>query len=264
MLKFIIKEASVLIAFILLGGILLLSFWISHGVNEGILADYKDPRISVSILPDNAEKFRAFVERDKNVIRYEIFNAITNKARLGDLYPELKNVISPLEARFFPTTAVITVKDAGIFMAALDKLPGLADRKILHEPPKRLSQFLGILTFVFGGLWVLTLVLVLYFNIERLALQQEARWSLMKMLGAKPMSLFFPLWMGQSARVFLASSSAVILAYLASQQIKVLFAWNWSSLPLSAWLLFFFTSLAVTSLISFLLFQIRYRKILLG
>jgi len=233
-------------------------------VNEGILADYRDPKVSVSIPGDNLEKFRTFVEQDKSVIRYEIHGAISNKTKLGELYPELRSVILPLEPRFFPTTAIVTVKDAPAFLASLDKVTGLADRQILHEPPKQLSQFLSVLTFVFGALWILTLALVLYFNIERLALQQEARWALMKMLGARPMSLFFPLWMGQSVRVLLASVSAVVLAYMASQQIRVLFAWNWSSLPLSVWFGFFLVSLVVTSFISYGLFYVRYRKILLG
>ena len=73
MLKFIIKELSVLIAFIVLGGMLLLCYWVSDGFNRGILAEYRDSKVSVVVPPENIENFRSMVERDKNVVRYDFF-----------------------------------------------------------------------------------------------------------------------------------------------------------------------------------------------
>lgn len=264
MLKFIIKELSVLIAFIVLGGMLLLCYWVSDGFNRGILAEYRDSKVSVVVPPENIENFRSMVERDKNVVRYDFFSSQANKGRLGNLYPELKNVIAPLEDRFFPASAIVTVKDPAVFLQALDRQLGISEKQIVHEPPHKITQFLNGLTVVFAILWVLTLILVLYFNIERITALQEPRWSLMKMLGAKPLSLFAPLWLGQSLRITIAVVFAMMLAWFSSSQIRTLFMWNWTSLHWSVWLAFAGSALMMTWFISYVLFRQRFRRISLG
>lgn len=264
MLKFALKEVSILFAFIVLGGVLLLSLWISHGIQEGVLSEYKDAKVSVIISAEKAREFRDFVEKDKNVIRYEFFSADANKSRLGDLYPELRSVIAPLETRFFPPSAIVTVRDSMAFGQSLDQLSGIAEHRIVHQPPHRLTQFLKALPVVFGILWLLTLILILYFNVERAATENEARWSLMKMLGARSSRLFVPLWLSQSGRIALASCCAVILAYVSTRQVQVLFAWNWTALPTGVWVGFFMASLIITAVISFLIFRHRYQKVALG
>jgi hypothetical protein len=264
MLKFIIKEASVLLAFVVLGGLLLLCFWVSDGLNRGILAEYRDSKVSVVVPADRVEPFRQFVERDKNVIRYDYFNSQANKSRWSELYPEMKNVIAPLEPGFFPSSAIVTVKDASLFLQGLDRQVGITEKHIVHQPPHQLMQFLNGLTLAFGILWILTLVLVLYFNIERITAQQEARWSLMKMLGERPFKLFIPLWLGQSARISVAIIFAMALAWFSSDQIRSLFAWNWTSLGMSVWVTFVVSALFMTWGISYVLFRQRFQRISLG
>lgn len=264
MLKFLIKEATVLLAFVVLGGLMLLCVWLSMGINSGIISEYRDAKVSVIVPSDKVDQFRSKIERDKNVIRYNVYSALTNKERMGDLYPELKSAIAPLETRFFPTSAIVTVKDLGMFLKSIESSPDIIEKQVVHEPPLRVANFLKVLTGIFLTLWILTLVLVLYFNIERLAVQQEARWSLMKMLGAKTFRVFTPLWLGQTLRIVVASSFAIALASLASQQVRQVFAWNWPSLSLWVWTGFFVVSLLITWVISFSLFQVRFRRITLG
>lgn len=263
MLRFLLKEATVLTAFIILGALLLLSLWLSNGVNDSLIKEFRDPKISVIIPESDVETFKAAVESDSNVVRYDLFQSVENKARLSELYPELRNVISPLELRFFPVSALVTVKDAEAFLKVLNSM-GLGKKQIVHEPPQQLGTFLRILTMVLLGLWMLTLSLVLYFNVERQTVKEEARWSLMKMLGAQPFRIFLPLWLGQSIRITISACCAIALAWIASQQMTRVFAWNWTSLPASVWVGFFVVSLLLTWTVSFLLFNQRFRRISLG
>ncbi len=263
MWKSALKETSVLFAFVLLSGILLLSLWISHGINEGVLQDYKFPKVSVVLTADKVAAFKSFIEKDSTVIRYEYFDSAANRDRLNELYPELKNVIAPLEGKFFPHSAIVTVKDLSGFLGRLDSQK-LGERKVVHEPPVKLTQFLNGLTFTFGVLWLLSLVLMLYFNVERMATQYEAKWSLMKMLGVRPGKLFLPLWWGQTVRIVIAALVAMGLASLGAQQVRILFAWNWASLPTGVWIGFLATAIIVTAGFSYLIFSLRYRKVSLG
>jgi len=264
MVRFILKEASLLIAFIVLGGLLLLCFWVTHNVHENVLKEYKNSQISVVLKTGADEGFRELVEKNHNVIRYDYFSSAKNKERLGETYPELKNIIAPLEERFFPSSALVTVHDASKFLQLLDKSPELFQTQVLHQPPTKLSRFLNVMVVIFSMLWLLTLTLVLYFNLERITVREEPRWSLMKMLGAKPFMLFWPLWHGQALRITIASVCAMILAAAVSHQLRAFLVWDWTTLPLSVWIGFFFISLLVTSAISFTLFSVRYRRISIG
>lgn len=264
MFRFFIKEASLLTAFIVLGGILLLCVWLLDGIQKSVLNEFQNTQVSVILKEGSLDKFKDLLEKDKNVVRYKIFSGAQNQARLGQYYPELKNVISPLDDRFFPTSAVVTLSDSKAFLSSLWASPDLFEAQLLHQPPEQLSRFLKALTFVFTGLWLLTLTLVLYFNLERLLVREEPRWSLMKMLGAKPVKLFMPLWYGQAIRISIACLSAVALSTLATHQVKSFFNWHWAGIPLKASLGFFLASLILTSLISFGLFYSKYRRVSLG
>jgi len=264
MLKFLIKESTILIAFVVLGGLMLLCIWLSRGVETGIFTEYRDPKVSLIISSSKVDEFRSFIEKDRNVIRYHLYTSLMNKERMADLYPELRSALGPLEARFFPTSAIVTIKELAPFLKAIEGNSDIIEKQVVHEPPVRVANFLKVLTFLFSALWLLTLMLVLYFNIERVAVHDQAKWSLMKMLGAKPLKIFGPLWLGQTLRIVVASGFAILLASIASQQIRQVFAWNWPSLPLSAWLGFFGVSLLMTWAISFAFFHQRFRRILLG
>jgi len=264
MFKLIIKEASILTAFVVLGGILLMSFWLSYGFDTGIMAEYKDSKVSLSFENAKMDELRGILEKDRNVVRYEVSSSEENKRKLGELYPELKSVMGPLENKLFPASALVTVREVGSFLKKIEGWGSLIDRHLVHEPPHQLANFLRLLTGAFLLLWVMTLGLVIYFNVDRIVSEQEGRWSLMKMLGAKPYTLFLPVLYGQGLRIFIASAFSILLAIFASGQVRQIFAWNWSSLPMSVWLGFFITALIMTGIISSLLCQLHFKRISLG
>jgi hypothetical protein len=264
MLRFILKETSLLAAFIVLGGLLLLCLWITNHLNESILREFKDTQISVVLKAESEDTFRRWLEKAPDVVRFQIFGPHENKARLGSVYPELKNLVSPLDQKFFPASAMVTVSKSEAFLKALSGLGDVVETQILHEPPRQLRRFVEVLAIVFSGLWLLTLTLVLYFHLERLAVTESQKWSLMKVLGSKAFPVFLPLWYGQLARVGVASLLAIFLAAFATRQIQNFFVWDWVQMPSGIWGSFFLVSVALTSLISFSLFYSRYRQVPLG
>ncbi len=263
-MKFLIKEATLLMAFVILGGMLLLCVWISNQMNESFLKEFKNSKISIVIAPGSESEFRVWTREQPDILETDIYYSHDNKARLGALYPELRNIIAPLESRFFPSSAVLTVKNPEKTMAALKEKPELSQAQMLHAPPDNLTRLMNVLTFIFSGLWLLTLSLLLYFNLEKLAIQEEAKWSLLKMLGAKSYRLFLPLWSGQILRISIASISAIFLTIVAARQIRGLFAWNWGGVSWITMGIFFTVAIAMTSAIAFTLFSLKYRRISLG
>ncbi|MDB5039233.1 MAG: hypothetical protein JWQ35_2761 [Bacteriovoracaceae bacterium] len=264
MLRFILKEAGMLVAFVVLGGLLLLCIWLTHHMNESVLREFKDTQISVILKSEAENSFREWVEKAPDVIRFQILNPYENKGRLGEYYPELKNLISPLEQKFFPASALVTVAKPDAFLKALSQVNGIVETQVLHQPPTQLRQFLEFLTGIFSCLWLLTLTLVLYFHLERLAIVENQKWSLLKMLGSKTGSIFLPLWYGQVVRVGIASLFAILFAVIATRQIQNFFTWDWVKLPTSIWIGFFLASIGLTSAISFSLFYYRYKQVPLG
>jgi hypothetical protein len=263
MLKTVFKESSVLFAFVILGALLLISVWLTDSLNQSILAEFKEVKVSVVVPPEKIETFRTWADNESSVSRYEIASASTNKESLALAYPELKSLIQDLDLRFFPSTALITAKDATSMLDSLSKA-GFVERQVIHQPPQALVTLMTWLSGVFLGLWAMTLVLVLYFNIERLTVQEEPRWSLFKMLGEKPLRIFMPLWLGQSARVGLASLLAMGLAFLVSRNLDSFMAWESLDLSWMIGLAFFGLSLLITFVVSLGLFQSRFRRISLG
>ena len=264
MLRFLIKEISLLSAFVILGGFLLLCVWISNNMQTSILRDFENPQISV-LLADGAElMLKDLLDSDGNVIRYDIYSNEENKNRLGQIYPELKNVIAPFEDKFFPVSGVIVVKDSDRFFKDYASKSYIFEKKLMHSPPANLKSFIDVLTLLFSGLWLMTMALVLYFNLERITQKQQSKWSLMKMLGAKPIKLFLPLWYGQAIRMGIASIFAVIIAYLATNYIEGFFAWMWDDLSQYVAIGFFLASIGLTFLISLGMFTFQYRRVKLG
>lgn len=264
MIRFILKEASMLVAFIVLGGVLLLCLWITENFQKSFLHEFQNAKISLIFKEGTESQARQLFERDKNIIRYEFFNPDANKENLGELYPELRNVIAPLDTKFFPSSAIVTTTNADAVLTSLKSQADILDAQVLHRPPERMAKLLNGITIVFSVLWILTLTLVLYFNMERLALQKEPQWSLMKMLGARSWILFGPLLWGQMTRVFVAGWCAILLSTLIIHQIQAGFAWRFQPLSWQTWLGFSLIAPALTALIAFGLFQSKYRRISLG
>jgi hypothetical protein len=264
MIRFLLKEASLLVAFVILAGLLLLCLWVSENFQRNVFKDFQNTQISL-VLKDHGEAaLREMVSNDSNVVQFKVFRSKDNKERLGQLYPELKNVINPLEEKFFPSSAIVSVKDGADFLKSLKSNSQIVETQIVHQPPTELATLIQILTFVFSALWLLTLALVLYFNLERITAKEVSRWSLLKMLGERPEKLFLPLWYGQSLRIGIASIFALFLATLTIFRIRTFFAWDWSAIPVWSWMGFFLASLAVTTVVSFGLFYQRFKKVSLG
>ena len=94
--------------------------------------------------------------------------------------------------------------------------------------------------------------------------EESNRWSLMKMLGARPLKLFFPLLGSQILRVGLAATLSALGAYFVSQQVQSVLSWSWMSLPSGVWIGYFLMSLAIASVIALGLFKYRFGKVVFG
>lgn len=258
------KELSMLFAFILVGSLLLLSFWLTRNIDSYFLSEFKNDKLSVVIESGREEDFRAFAESHGSVLNYRLHSSDENKALLQKLYPELKTVIEDLEAEFFPVSATMTVSSIDQVTKDLAALGGFVRERLSHQAPENLQFFLQIITSVFLVLWIMTMFLMLYFQLERLGYRESRKWSLMKMLGAKPIRIFWPICGGQIARIFLASVFAIFLAHLATLQFNQVFAWGWPSLNLGLWLGFVASSLILSGVILFVLFVARFRQVSLG
>ncbi|MBN8554627.1 MAG: hypothetical protein J0L93_04205 [Deltaproteobacteria bacterium] len=264
MIRFFLKEAGMLTAFVILAGLLLLCLWVSENFQRNVFKDFQNTQISVVIKDRGEPALKELLANNSNVVQYKIYRSKDNKDRLGQLYPELKNLIGPLEDKFFPTSAIVAVKDGPAFLSLLKLSPQIVETQIVHQPPMELARFIQILTFIFSLLWLLTLTLVLYFNLERLTAKEQARWSLMKMLGERPERLFLPLLYGQSLRIGVASVFAILIALISVFRVRTMFAWNWSAIPFGSWVGFFALSLLMTAVISFVLFYQRFKRVTLG
>jgi len=257
-------EIGLQLAFIVLGALFLASFWIFSNVDSSLVQEFKNDRVSVILNPDYVDDFKSFVRDREDVIQYEIQDREANKNSLRKLYPELGSVLEQLEESFFPVSVSLQVKDAPAFLKGLESLPEVSAAQIVHRPPVKLKQFLSGSSALFLSLWILALVVVLYFQMERLAQLQMDRWSLMKMLGAPSMKLFLPICYPQLGRIILASGLAVFLSAIFAREFESVFLWQWE--PLS-WLvnsLFVVGSSLIGFAVCFVLFKLRYREVALG
>lgn len=263
-LKFLVKEFGTLTAFVMIGSLLLLSFWVSQNVSQNLFQEFKHDKISLIIEEGSQNDFREFAEGNQQILSYTIHSGEENKALLQELYPELKTVIRSLEADFFPLSATLNVVNADEALAYLNELGIEAKEQLVHRSPVELQNFFWATSGIFLFLWVLTTGLVLHFQVERLAFQETRRWSLMKMLGARARDIFWPICFVQIGRLAVASVVAVFLARLGASQFERIFQWGWSDLNWTYWVAFLVLSTTVSSLTLFSLFSLRYRKVQLG
>lgn len=263
-LKWAMKEAGLQLAFVVIGAFLLLSCWILQNLDQDILAEFTENRVSVVVDTENLDDFRAFLESQPEVIRYQIQAPEDNKSAIANIYPELRNVLEPLEASYFPASATVNLRDVQSFLEALkNEIPFLRSY-VVHQPPEKLRTFLQVTVAMFFLLWIFTLGLVLFFQLEYLAHRDEQKWSLMKMLGAKPSSIFWPICGQQVLRVLVSSAAAVGISLWAARQFEGVFQWGWPTVAVLNWIVFILLSLGIAVGVFLSLFMLRFRKVPLG
>lgn len=263
-LSLIARELSLLGAFIILGALVLISIWVSQNVNNSFLNEFRNDQISVILKTDYLAEFKTFLDQDDLVLNYEVQNSEENKSSIQRIYPELKSVLQPLAADFFPISSTIITKNGPRLLSKVQEKFPVLNAYLLHQAPAGLKSFLTFMNFIFISLWLMALALVLYFQVEHISFRENHRWSLLKMLGAKPSKIFWPLYLRQVARVSIASFFAIAVAYYAALQIRSVFAWDWSLYSVWTWAAFFIVSIVLTGSILLLLFSARYRRVALG
>jgi hypothetical protein len=264
LVKVLLKELGLVSAFVVLGSLLLVSAWLSTSVQSSFFGEFKQDLVSVILEPKKIEAFESLMQSTPEALRYEIQSAEENRQQLSVLYPELSSILDVVDSQLFPVSATIVSENGQQLVSKLQGRSELIRAQLIHQPPTSLRNFLGLMTATFGFLWIFTLVLFLYFQLERLAFQQTQKWSLMKMLGAEANKVFFPILGAQLIRIFAASLLAIVFAYFMSTGILEIFSWEWSALSLGHASLFLAISLLVGVVLLYSLFLIRYRQVSLG
>jgi len=263
-LKSFFKEAGLYIAFILMGTLLLLSFWVSTNLQQSILSEFRYKTMTLIFAQDPSAEFRKLAETHPAVVRYEIRGAFANKDQIQKQYPELANVVEGLDEQYFPSSALVTLRDLNTFQSALKSIPDEIEKSIVHQPPQKIATFFNMLLGLFAFLWLLILALLIYFKLERLAVKETARWSLMKMLGARASQIFLPLCWVQVLQIGLGSFAVLLLATFSMGYLRRLFDWNWENLSSTIQIQFFLGTLVVGVGLFFFIFSARYRRTALG
>jgi hypothetical protein len=262
-LKNLIKEGGLYMAFVVTGCLLLLSFWISENVQQNLLNQYRYDTLSLVIASEPSEELKTLLN-SQEVIRYDLKGSFENKEQLEAQYPELKAVLSELESNYFPYSVLVTVKSADRFGNLLQTMPDQFSKLIVHEAPKHLATFFSLLLGLFAFLWLLLLALLIHFKLERLAVRETARWSLMKMLGAKPTQIFMPACLVQLGQIAAGSLVVLALSQMGMGYLRTLFGWHWQNPSLGVFAGFFFLSLLFGLSFFLLIFLGRYRRTALG
>lgn len=263
-IQLILKEVGLQLAFIVIGALLLLSCWISQNLNRDVLAEFSQNRLSLVADSLQEDELRTYLEQNEEVIEFEVQNSSSNKDKLSNIYPELKNVLEPLEEKYFPISATVTVKAVEPFLSLVkNELPSL-QAFVIHEAPAQLQAFLGLSFSIFFVLWIFTLGLFLFFQVENLAHRDSEKWSLMKMLGSKPSLIFWPMCWQQLLRVLASSGVAIFGSYWAAREFESLFQWGWEPVAIVNWVIFLGISLTLALGVFIGLFVLRFRKVPLG
>jgi cell division protein FtsX len=262
-LKNLVKEGGLYMAFIVTGSLLLISFWVSQNAQQNLLREYRYDTITLITATDPSEELRKLLNQ-KDVIRFEARGAFENKERLQAQYPELSSVITDLDSQYFPSSILVTVKNAETFQKSLKAMPDAFQKLIVHQAPKHLVTFFNLLLGLFAFLWLLLLALLIHFKIERLAVRESSRWSLMKMLGARPSQIFMPACWVQLLQIALGSVVVLVLAEMSMGYLRTLFGWQWEALSFWAFLGFFAGSILLGLGFFFVIFLGRYRRTSLG
>jgi len=263
-IKAFFKEAGLYIAFILMGTLLLISFWVSTNLQESILSEFRYKTMTLIFASEPSAEFRKLVENSPAVVRYELRGAYANKDQIRKQYPELSNVVENLDEQYFPSSALVTLRDLDSFQSALKTIPDEVEKTIVHQPPQKIATFFNMLLGLFAFLWLLILALLIYFKLERLAVKETARWSLMKMLGARASQIFLPLCWLQVLQIGVGSFAVLLLATFSMGYLRKLFSWNWENLSSSVQIQFFVGTLVVGVGLFFFIFSARYRRTALG
>src|SRR5262249_27168708 len=133
-----------------------------------------------------------------------------------------------------------------------------------HRPPSSLQKILHTGVLVFSILWIFMLALVIYFQLERIAIREAHRWSLMKMLGAAPRQVFMNHFSTQMLRIVIGSLVSVFLCFVSIQALREAFHWSWEPLPKLWYGGFMSLALCAGFVMFFTFFSNRYRKTQLG
>lgn len=263
-IKLFIRELGLVSAFVVLGALLLVSAWLTTNIQKNFFGEFEQDVVSIIFEQEDLARLEAWMSETPEVLRYEARGPLENREELQRLYPELRSILSEMEEAVFPASATIISDNASSLMTKLEARPELVSAQLLHQPPIALRQFVQFMTLTFGLLWVFMLVLFLYFQLERIAFRRSHEWSLMKMLGAEPRRVLFPILGSQLARIGFASILAVGCAYFVSGAILQLFSWSWQPLSLLFSAGFIALSLLVGFSVLFVLFRLRYRQVAVG
>ena len=87
---------------------------------------------------------------------------------------------------------------------------------------------------------------------------------MLKMLGAKPMTIFWPICASQLTRIAVASVLSVVAAVFIVSEFEKVFAWNWPGLGIGTTLGFGFGSVLAAAGLLYLMFISRFKKVSLG
>lgn len=261
LLKLVLREFGLILAFVTLGVLLLVSFWMTSNVEKSFLAEFRQDQVSVVIDGEKESEFTQLMQAQPEVLRFELQSPEDNRDLLASQYPELATVLEDLPLAQFPMTAHIVTEEGEALLRSLNQQPEIVQAQLVHRAPLALKSFLDVMTLVFGLLWAFTLVMFLYFQLDRLAFRDVQKWSLMKMLGAKATRIFWPVWFRQALRLTVAALLAVLVAHFVTGLILESFAWPWEGLSFALWAGFVALSVGLGSLFLYLLFVLKYRQV---
>ncbi len=264
LMKTFVKEGGLYLAFVIMGCLLLLSFWVSNNVRDGLMKEFRHQSMTLVFSSEPSNEMRDLLNKSSAVVRYEIRSAFENKVKIQKEYPELASTLADLDDEFFPSSALITLRDLPGFERELKRVPDVIEKSIVHSPPQKIATFFNGLLGLFGFLWFLLLALLIHFKLERLAVRESARWSLMKMLGAKPSQIFLPACWIQMGQIAVGSLCVLLLTGLSMSYLRRLFDWEWAGLSMGAQLGFFVGSVVIGVFMFFLIFAGRFRRTALG
>ncbi|TVQ80862.1 MAG: hypothetical protein EA369_01355 [Bradymonadales bacterium] len=259
--RFFIREFGLASAFIALGALLLICLWFSLSVQSSFLNEFRQDQLSLILDPTEKESFEQLMREESGVLRYSLQTAEENRDRIRSLYPELDSVIDSISIENFPVSALVIVEDGRKMMSFFETRPELIQAQMIHQAPDSLKTLISVATTIFLFLWVFTLILFLYFQLEGVAHRQSAKWSLMKMLGAKSSRIFLPLWGLQMTRLLVSSVCACVLAWWATSYLLSFSNWTWAGLGLNLSLGFILASLVLGSLCLYSLFLVQFRRV---
>lgn len=258
------REVGLHIAFIVMSALLLLSFWLSQNVSQSVLAEFKYQSLSLVLKAELTPELREYLQSSRDVVRYDVQSAHENREELMRYFPEIEPTLGDLDEAYFPVSVLITTENVESLVQGLKSFEGLIESQMVHAPPSKLVSLFHWAMGLFLFLWFLILSLLVYFQLDRLAVKDSARWSLMKMLGAKPSQIFLPICWTQALRLAIGGVLGIALFSLAADYLREVFDWSWPALSVWVQATFFTACLAIGMGLFFTVFSFRYRRTALG